>query len=219
MILPELIRNDFSPLSLETSPTDALQMMEEMHVEHLPVLEDQKYLGLVSESTLFDHEDEPSLKGIIHSFQPIAIARDNHLFEALRRFGEFPISLLPVVDEEQRYLGSLVPLDMAKTIGAMTGLSMPGSVLVLEIPEQQYSPAQIGQIIESNDAKLLALVADFNEVRRSFFVHVRINLTDAGSVISTFKRYNYTLLATYHQSRADDDLNQRFEQFMNFLNM
>jgi len=50
-------------------------------------------------------------------------------------------------------------------------------------------------------------------------VTIKINRTDLSAIIQTFNRYNYTIKASFHQSEYVDDLKDRFDSFMSFLNI
>ena len=54
MLAQELINNILPQLQLTDTVSTALQLMNDFKINHLPVVSDDKYLGLISEDDLFD---------------------------------------------------------------------------------------------------------------------------------------------------------------------
>jgi hypothetical protein len=91
--------------------------------------------------------------------------------------------------------------------------------LVLELNIHDYSLSEIARIVESNDAKILSLYISSHIDSNKLELTVKINRTDLSPIIQTFNRYNYTIKASFHQSEYVDDLKDRFDSFMSFLNI
>ena len=220
MIDSKLIRNDIKPLTPEISVHEALETMEEYKVSHLPVFEHEQYIGLISENDLLDAYDhslnikEGSSK-LIRSFIPA----DRHIIDAIKVFGDLKLSLLPVLDEEESYEGYLLPSDIVKSMGQMLSFNTPGGILILTINNNDFFMSQIAQIVESNDAKILASYLTAAEGSTQIELTLKINKTDLSSVIQSFNRYNYSVSATYHQSSDDLDLQFRYDNFLKYLNI
>ena len=153
MIEDRLIRNDIKPLTSEDSVKFALEIMDEMKISHLPVLEKEVYIGLISENDLldgFDHDltiKEGSSK-IIRAFIP----ETQHVFDAIKLIGELKLSVLPVLNDKEEYLGYLNPLDIIQNMGQMMSFNSPGGVIILTINNNDFFMSQIAQIVESGDA-------------------------------------------------------------------
>ena len=50
-------------------------------------------------------------------------------------------------------------------------------------------------------------------------VTLKINRTDLSAVIQTFERFNYNLKASFHESIQSNDLDERYDGLMNFLDL
>jgi hypothetical protein len=81
-----------------------------------------------------------------------------------------------------------------------------------------YSVAEISQIVESNDAKILSLY--YSEIPNSTKIEVtlKVNKQDLAPIIQTFDRYNYTIVASIFEN-SSDDYQERFDSLMNYLNV
>jgi len=56
MLTADLITNIIPRLQLQDSIAKAIQLMSDYKLSHLPVVADDKYLGLISEDDLLDAE-------------------------------------------------------------------------------------------------------------------------------------------------------------------
>lgn len=219
MIAQDLIQLDIKPLSPKSTVGDALREMEDFGLHHWPIVQETLYEGMISEDTALEVDESEILENLRQRFQRSAVQDSRHLFDAVRKYGEEHVSIMPVVDEDNHYMGYLLPHDVLHAIGGLFSLQAPGSIFILEVNQQDYSLAQIAQIVESNDAKILASYIHLNGDKGTFEVTLRVNFSDLSSVIASFERYEYKILQAWHENRYEQDLKQRFDQFMNYLNM
>lgn len=219
MIAQDLIQSDIVPLTTSDTVGNALSKMEESGFEHWPIVDEGLYEGMISEDLALDNDENAVISQLSHQLIRSSVEADRHLLDAVRKYGEQRISILPVINPGREFLGYLLPQDLLRSIGGLFSLQAPGSVLVLEVHQLDFSLSQIAQIVESNDAKILASYIHIDMQRGVFEVTLRINFSDLSAVISTFKRYDYNIVGAWHENRYERDLKQKFDQFMNYLNM
>lgn len=220
MITQKLIRNDIKPIQLGGDLLQWQDWMDEYKVSHLPVVEGNTFLGLISEEMLLNATDEVLTEQLAHGAMKYAsIGYDKHLFDAINLFNEFRVSMLPVVDDALNYLGYLFPEDIVVALGGMISSKIPGAILVLEVNQYDYHFSQIAQIVEANDARILAFYITSSPNSAVLELTLRINRTDLSPIVQTLQRYKYTIAATYHESEHEVDLKERFDQFMKYLNI
>ncbi|MDX5405306.1 MAG: CBS domain-containing protein [Bacteroidota bacterium] len=220
MLVTEYLRNDIRPLGPLDLVDEAHQTMDDYKVSHLPVVDNGHYLGMVTEDDLLNAESEKlSVKDGSTQLIRTSIEPDRHIFDALSLFHIQHLSMLPVVDEKGGYHGYLYPEDIVDLLGGDLSFSGPGGIIVLEVNINDYHLSEVAQIVESNDAKILALYLSSVPDSTKLELTLRINNTDLSRILETFNRYNYTILASYHQSLHAMDLKDRFDAFMKYLNM
>lgn len=219
MIAQDLIQLDIVPLNTSDTVASALQKMEELGFVHWPIVEEGLYEGLLSEDLALDNDENTIIESLRHQLIHSSVKSDRHLTDAMRKYGEERVSILPVVNSDNHFLGYLLPQDILRSFGQTFGLQAPGSVLVLEVNPYDYAMSQIAQIVESNDAKILTSYVEADTDRQKYTVTIRINFTDLSAIIASFRRYDYTIVDAWHENRYERDLKQKFDQFMNYLNM
>lgn len=218
MIAKDLITDEIPPLKHTDTGNTALHWMDEFKVSHLPVLKNDNFVGLVSESDILDKENLDETLDKLFDHLPRPYVKENaHIYEVLYKIAEHKISVIPVLKEDESYLGC-TSIHQLMTLIANTGsIKETGGVLVLEVNQTDYSLAQIAQIVESNNAKILSSYIMSTPDSTKLEITLKINQMDLTRIIRTFERYDYTISATYQKSDFDEDLQVRYDALMNFL--
>jgi predicted transcriptional regulator len=220
MLTADLMTDEIPPLKTSDSAEMALRWMEEFKVNHLAVVDGKELKGLVAESDILDanlqEEDLSSSK--IRLLKPV-IHQTQHAFDALKLMTHLNLSLLPVLDEQEHYAGSITQRSIVEKMSGITAVSEPGGIIELEMNKNDYSLTQIASIVEGNEAKILSVLVGNSDDPNKIEVTLKINREDLTRILQTFYRYNYVVKGTYHQSEFDDDIKNRLNEFLRFLNI
>ncbi|MES1216085.1 MAG: CBS domain-containing protein, partial [Bacteroidota bacterium] len=137
-------------LHLHDKVYQALQLMNESHVSHLPIVDGEKFAGLISEDDLLQVEnDNVELKELQQSFSMNSVKEDEHFLKAVKLAVENGFSVVPVVNEENEVTGVITYADLLKQASDFMNINDPGGMLVLEMEAKSYSFNSINRIIES----------------------------------------------------------------------
>lgn len=220
MIAIDLITYDIPPLVHTDTGEKALIWMDEFKVSHLPVLKNGNFVGLVSETHILDKMNVSENLDVLFQHLPRPFVFSNaHLFEILSKISEFKISVIPILDEHEQYLGCTSVFELMTSIANTSSMKEKGGILVLEVNEFDYSMAQIGQIVESNDAKILSSTILSEASSTKLDITLKINQEDLTSIIRTFERYDYVVKASFQNGAGTEDLQWRYDVLMNYLNL
>lgn len=216
----ELISEMIPPIRFSETGDRALNWMNEFRVSHLPVVENGEYVGLVSENDVFDMPDpNKALKDHFAALPRPFIYADRHVYELMKVIADHKITVVPVLDEKNHYLGCTDLLYLMSQITAINSINEPGGILVLEMNQHDYTLTQIARIVEENNAKILSSFITSLPESTQIELTLKINTTDLDRIIQTFNRYDYTIKETYQKGRFHDDLKRRYDELMNYLNM
>lgn len=220
MIGIELITDEIPPLKHTDTGETALQWMDEFKVNHLSVLKEESFVGLVSEDDLLDKSDlsltltelfvhlpRPYAKGTSHVYEVLNIASIDHL------------SVVPVLDDQENYLGNISITKLMQNIASTGSIKEAGGIIVLEMSDTDYSLAQISQIVESENAKVLSSFITSNALSKKLELTLKINQMELGRVIKALERYDYHVKASFQRNSYHDDLKDRYDELMNYLNI
>ncbi len=216
----ELINDEIPPLKHSDSAEKALNWMDEFKVSHLPVLKNGNFVGLISESDLLDQMDvEKTLDELFqHLPRPYVLSKD-HIYQVLSRLSELKLTLIPVLGDNEDFLGCVTSQQLMQIFAKTGSIKEHGGIIVLEMALIDYSLAQIAQIVESNDAKILSSFIMSTPDSTNIEVTLKINKMELDRIIRTFERYDYIIKASFQKSNHDSDLKYRYDALMNYLNL
>ncbi len=221
MLAKDLI-SDIVP-ALQTSDTGqkALNWMEVFRVSHLPIVNNKEFLGLISDTDIYDLNmaDEPIGNHKLSLFSPFVYA-DQHIYEVIEIIARLKLTAVPVLDRQKNYMGMITNHDLVQYFANLTAVKNPGAILVLELHQNDYSLSRIAQIVESNDAKILSLYIQPHEDSTKMDLILKINRVDISSIINTFERYDYMVKASFMENQELDSFYaNRFDEFMMYLHI
>jgi len=220
MLIKALIKDTIPPLKFSDTVKKAMSWMEEFHVTHLPVVDDKGYAGLLSFQNLSGLEHEKLISSIETTmFDKSFITENRHVYEVMKLMYDKEISVVPVLSEENKYLGLITLADVVQYFSGTGAVQEPGGIIVLEVNASDYTMSQIAQIIESNNASILSSFTNAIPTQNKIEITLKINKTDLSRVIAGFERYNYNVKEFYHQNEYVDTLKSRYDSLMNYLNI
>jgi acetoin utilization protein AcuB len=213
-----------SPVVPTLLPTDsgsrALELMEEHRVEELALVADHQYLALVKEHDLLERVDIGGTLGDTQylNFRP-AVTAISHPYQALRIAQQQDLSVVPVVDNDNNYLGVVTREDLLKYMADNSGLNNPGGIILLEVDPHNYSLFEIARICENEDTILTTTQLNTNNDTGKLEVLLKTNRTDLEPIVSSFQRHDYKILAVYGQEDNKEEVMDRYNLLMNYINM
>jgi len=219
MIASELISYDIPPLKLTDTGHKALDWMEEFKTTELPIVKDGEYLGLINETILLDSNDaDGMIESFAHNLLKPFVQDSQHMFEVISTMVDNDIHILPVVNSSNQYLGVITNKMIVNNLSKVVSVSNAGSILTLEVNIKDYSLSEIARMVESDDAKVLASFITSHPDSRKLEVTLKINKTEISRILHTFERFNYVVLASYNESEYHENLQNKYDEFMRFLN-
>ena len=221
MIAIDLISEVIPSLKTSDPGQTALNWMEIFRISHLPIVNNQDFLGLISDADIYDmnQPDEPVGNHALTLFKPYVTA-DQHIFEVIGLAARLKLSVVPVLDNKNHYKGVITTSDLIRHIAGLSSMDQPGGIIVLELIERDYSLSQIAQIVEGNNVKVLSMYITSPPESTKLEVTLKVNTSDLASVIRTFERYNYEVKTWVTSNDSMDQFySERFDLLMKYLNI
>ena len=197
----------------------ALEAMEESGYAELPVLQDDTYVALVQENDLlgWDTPEQALSASALLNYKP-AIPASSHPFEAMRIMHQMNLSVLPVIDHELKYVGCATTGSLLNYMTQNSGIDNPGGIIVLEILPRNYTLYEIARICENEDVIIMNLQVHTND-QGKLEVTLKLNRSSLDAVVSSFERHNYHVKEVYGDESKKDDITDKYNLLMNYLNM
>ena len=220
MTAKSLIALDIPSLSVNQTGRDAFHLLSDYHVKHLPVVDDGKLVGLLSEEDIFNHKlYDPISSYDLSQMRRFAVRENEHIFEVMRVMGEHRLTVIPVIDDEGNYVGLVSQNDLLRFFANTASFTESGAVLVLEMPRRDYSLATITRIVEAEDVKVLNSFVTSAPDPEDVEVTLKLNRHDLGRVISSLERHGYEVKEMFGELEHADEMRERYESLMNYLNV
>lgn len=221
MLAKDLISDVVPSLRTSDSGQKALYWMDIFRISHLPIVNNEDFLGLISDKDIYDSNmaEEPIGNHNLSLFSPF-VTENQHVYEVIELASRLSLTIVPVLDHNNHYKGAITLNDLIHYFADFTALKEPGAIIVLDMNVHDYSLSQIAQIVESNDAKILSMYISSHSASTRMELTLKINRNDLTSIIQTFTRYNYTIHSTFMDHDNMDSLYEnRYEMFMKYLSI
>ncbi|MCK9254458.1 MAG: CBS domain-containing protein [Bacteroidales bacterium] len=221
MLAQNLISETIPVLKTSNTGSEAIAWMETYRISHLPIVNNEEFLGLISDSDIYNNNDLDSALGT-HNLSLIRpyIYENQHIYEIVDLFAKLKLTIVPVLDVNKKYLGSITLHNMVNEFAKMISVDKAGGIIILEMTIHDYSLSEISQIVESNNAKILSLFVNTQEASTGISITIKLDVTDMASVIQTFERYDYKIKASF---LSEDILKvfyqDRLDSFLNYLDI
>jgi CBS domain-containing protein len=217
----DLISDVVPAVQTTDSGAKALNWMEIFRISHLPIVDNDEFLGLISDNDIYDYNmaDEPIGSHKLSLFRPF-IMHDKHIYDVIDLVAKQKLSIIPVLNAKMKYLGIITLHDLVQHFSNFTAAQEPGAVMVLEMNHIDYSLAQISGIVEGNGAKILSSYIHTSDESTLLNVTIKLNTLDISAIRQTFERYDYTVKTSYsEEDKMKRLVEDRYEEFMNYLNI
>ena len=218
MLTRDLLTQSLPHLKLSDKLYQALQLMNDNHVSHLPVVEDEKFIGLVSEDMLLHAgDDSAELRELQHAFINISVKDNEHFLTVIQEAVENDLSIMPVVNEENELLGSVTKSELLKNASNFMSLNEPGGMIVLEMEPKQYSFNELSRLVEANETQITQLNTSVDTTTGMLQVTIKINKADVADVVSSLQRHEYNVKYYFGEELYENELRSNYDNLMNYL--
>lgn len=219
MVAENLISTAVLPLRTSDTGKIALATMEDFNVRHLPIVNDQQLLGVISEEDILIHNIKEPIGSYELSLTKASVKTTDHLYEVMRLLAEHQLTVIPVVDLEGNYRGMISLEDVLNFFAKTAAFSESGSIVVLEFPRRSYSLAEIARLVEAENASILSTFVTSNTDDATVEVTLKINRQDIHNILNAFQRFGYEIKAAFNEEEYLESLQDRYQALMNYLNV
>ncbi|TMI78975.1 MAG: CBS domain-containing protein [Bacteroidetes bacterium] len=205
-------------LRLSDKVYQALELMNENHVEHLPIVDGEKYVGVISEGDLSQAEnDHSTLEDFKQSISNPSVKEDEHVLKAIQVAVQNGLTVVPIVKEENELVGVVTYADLLKYSSEFMSLNEPGGLIVLEMESKDYSFNEVSRIIESNDAQIKQLNTNVDPETGLMEVTIKINKTEISDIVASFQRHEYNVKYYFGEEFFENEIKTNYDNLMNYL--
>ena len=216
--ITEYITNDLKAIDSFDSIAAVQNFFSDLHFSHFPVLEEGVYIGSIAAEDIETFDSDKKIVDYRFTLEGFFTKTDTIWLDVLEVFAKNHTNLVPVLDENNSYVGYYEIADIIKFFHETPFLQEPGGIIVVRKGILDYSMSQITQIVESNNGKLLGLFISEAAVD-SVEVTLKISLGAMNEIIQTFRRYNYEIISEHQEDNYINNLKERSDYLDKYLNI
>jgi acetoin utilization protein AcuB len=221
MIAEDLINHMLPPLKGTDDAHKAIVWMEEFRCAYMPVVEDEKLLGFISEEIILESNDiEKSVKDFDLVGQNCYVHLDTHFYDILKVAANNKLQMVAVLNQDLSYCGVITVQDTLTSFAQTAAVQLPGGILVLSMNHADYSLTEISRLIEENRAKILSSIVKEDPLDPlKIRLTLKINQLDLSRIVATLERFNYKVIGRYHETKPMGDEKERIDMLLRYLDI
>lgn len=219
MLTKDFTNIDIPVLNDNRTVKKAQQVMKKHRLDSVAAIINGN-LGLLTKESLKNIPTETPLIDIEQHFIKVSISGESHIWEAINTFKTYEISLLPIVDENNAYIGVAKLKNIFNRILDIFPIGNGGAILELEVNYRNYSLSELSNIVEGAEAKITLLSVVPTNISTNVMVVFSIDKDDASEVINALERHSYQVNSWFmNKGKIDSILEERYSAFMKYINV
>ncbi len=221
MTADELINHMIPPLKKTDDAHKAVIWMEELRCNQLPVIDQGKFIGLLSEELILeDNEIEKQVGEFELIGQKCVVNPGSHFYEVLKQASEYHVQTVGVVDEDDHYVGAITVQDTITAFAQSAAVQLPGGIIVLSVNQIDYSLSEISRLVEENNAKILSSSVKIDELDpNKLKVTIKINRLELNHIVATLERFGYKIIARFQETNIQEAERDRLDMLLKYLDI
>jgi predicted transcriptional regulator len=220
MLAVELNNNNIPQLQLQDTVAKALQLFSDFKVSHLPVVAEEKFVGLISEEDLLDANNKNMLLELLQKdFILASINENDHFLQAVNISNQYQTNIVPVINFDKELVGTISGQTLLRTLGYFSGSQEIGGIIVLEMERNEFTISEISRIVESNEATVLHLNTTLQPETGLLRVTIHINKKELSAVVAAFERYEYNVIYYFGEEKFENEIQSNYRHLMNYLDI
>jgi hypothetical protein len=217
----EFINNLIPPLKLKDKVKMALSWMEEIRTDLLPVVDEGRFLGFVTEELVFSiNNPELNVSKLELDSPGCFVYLDKHIYDVIKVASENQSNMVAVVDRQNTYLGVVTMEDAIGAFANSLSIQSQGTVLVLSMFMTDYSLFEIARIIESENTKILSSFISNDPLDDSKIkLTLKLDRTEMRHIKATLERFGYKILDHFQEEEGVNGEQERIGNLLRFLEL
>jgi acetoin utilization protein AcuB len=200
MLVRDIMSSPAVAIGPNTTLQDAFRILCDEGIRHLPVVEEGRLVGVVSDrdlrlatSVLARSPLSPtSLVSKVMSREPMTADVSDPVEDVAYRMRERKIGCLPVLDDG-RLIGIVTGFDLLDALLRMTGVDKPSGRLEVRLPDHPGALARLTAFLSHRDVNVHSILT-YPEGRDSTRAVLRIGSIESGAIAKELRRDEFEVL-------------------------
>lgn len=178
---------------------DCVDLMKKHSIRHLPVLENNRLVGLVTEGDLrqvflASLIEELSIKDVMIN-DPITVTPDTEIEDAAKVIFYNKIGGLPVVDEQERLKGIITVADILAAFIELMGVLKSTSRIDVVLGEDPEAFERVSGLIRSRGGEIVSVGMSGHRLRRKRVYYFRLKKCNIRHITRLLRKAGYEVVS------------------------
>lgn len=212
------ITNDFRAIDSQETIASVQDFFADLNFSHFPVVENGVFIGSIASDDVETFDTDKKAIDYKYTLERFFARKSMMWLDVLEVFAKNHTNTVPVIDENNTYIGYYEMEDIMKFFQETPFLKEQGGIIIVQKGLLDYSMGQVTQIVESNNGKILGCFiseADLENVQ----ITVKIGVGPMNEIIQTFRRYNYEIISEHQEDAYINSLKERSDYLDKYLNI
>jgi predicted transcriptional regulator len=217
MVARDLISSEIPILKSSDTVDRALQLMADYKSHFLPIVDNNDYVGFISEDILLNCDFDTLIEDIepLNYFKSVDI--NFPLVEVIKVFKEPEIQFVPVFSQSV-FEGIVLRQDAFEALVNKMVLSDHGGLLEITLTDQNYSLTEISRIIEQESGKIISLFLS-HDANQNLVLSIKLDVAQISTIINALNRYDYDVSSYFSSEPVTNLEKDRYDLLMKYLSI
>lgn len=212
------LKTNLPEVTLHTTVRQALAISTAQRLTHLPVTQNETWIGNINVEDLYTLKEEDILENLKHSMEYFFTSNNTNWFGTWELFIQNDTNILPVLNTERKLTGIYTKTDFSEIWSDQPIFTEKGTSVFLQKNNIHYSFSEICQIVETNNAKVLGIfIYKFDNDKANILL--KTNSINTQDIINALRRHEYEILSEHPEDEHYNQLKARSEYLNKYLNI
>jgi acetoin utilization protein AcuB len=200
MKVGEWMERKLITIDRKTTIQEAISLMKKHSIRHLPVTEEGRLVGLVTEGDMrqvfvASLIEELGIDDVMIK-DPITVKADTEIDDAARVIHYNKIGGLPVVDEDNRLLGIITVADIMAAFIELMGVLKSSSRIDIALGQNPEAFEEVSRIIRSKGGRIISVGMLPQSEREKNMYFFRLEKGRIGKIVDALGESGYEVIAS-----------------------
>ena len=179
---------------------DCVDLMKKHSIRHLPVVVNQKLIGLVTESDLREVFlasliEDLTIEGVMIS-EPMTVTPDTEIEDAAKLIYYHKIGGLPVVDDYGQVVGIITVADLVEVFIELMGVLKSSSRIDVILGEEPEAFERVSGLIRNEGGEIISVGISGHRLRRKRIYFFRLKKCNVKHITSTLEEAGFNVVSS-----------------------
>jgi len=217
MILSQLV-DHIPSLKPQDQLARAQKLFEQLHTTLLAVVDKGQFVAILTISDLEKGYPEQKISDLLADLSTDALFAEDDLLVSIPLFEKYNSKLLPIKDEQNRFLGYLEFDALGNEVIKSNLNNLEGGIIKIQFHQQRDSFSQISRIIEENNGFIIrSFVKENTDEKKLPLLVLQIKTEQLGNIVQHLERHGYLVEQSFHLIGNERIDHSRYESLMKYL--